>query len=407
MADISKELTSVSNDVYGEQVRTSIKNALNKINTLSGGGVVASISSELNTISSAVYGRDMRSAIHDALYKLNQAVEEGGGGSSSGDSVYSIWVVNRRNMGHTLRLNNTGKNNVVYIVNAIKDSTITPKFSYTQGTEPITGTFSGTTFTFIKNSVNNTIPNLVLSYGDSAQIVFNSETTSIERQLAVTYTIVDDGGGEETFTGVAMRLDEMVHASTSVEIGGTTYTKMIASKFTVKGDDSIPVFTRSFGASAGVRIINSSGDSSFGTVDLDLTSQQTATSPKALKKDAVYTIDVLYPDSQSTTRVDITWNEGGGDEPIPFDYFDISMDAGEYKVYNPEGALSGTVRFTIVGNTNYGIDIYTSESTSTSDAVKNATIIGNEYLDLPYSSYANKFLMFRSEVDNEVRISKV
>ena len=72
--DISKQLNAILQEREGEAVASNIASAAETLSE-------TDISPELNTIRNSIYGRQMRQAIHDALLKLSMS---SGGGESSG-----------------------------------------------------------------------------------------------------------------------------------------------------------------------------------------------------------------------------------------------------------------------------------------------------------------------------------
>lgn len=75
--DISAQLRAIANDEYGETVLSNIGSAAEVLNE----SAQTDISSELATIYNGVYGRNIRRAIYDALFKLS--LSSSGGGSPS------------------------------------------------------------------------------------------------------------------------------------------------------------------------------------------------------------------------------------------------------------------------------------------------------------------------------------
>lgn len=73
--DISAQLRAIANDEYGETVLSNIGSAAEVLNE----SAQTDISSELATIYNGMYGHNIRRAIYDALFKLSIASPESGG----------------------------------------------------------------------------------------------------------------------------------------------------------------------------------------------------------------------------------------------------------------------------------------------------------------------------------------
>lgn len=78
--DISAQLRAISEEESGETVLSNIGSAAEVLNE----SAQTDISSELTTIYNGVYGHDIRQAIYDALLKLSTATPEGGLGIAFG-----------------------------------------------------------------------------------------------------------------------------------------------------------------------------------------------------------------------------------------------------------------------------------------------------------------------------------
>lgn len=74
--DISAQLRAIANDEYGETVLSNIGSAAEVLNE----SAQTDISSELATIYNGVYGHNIRRAIYDALFKLSIASPSGSSG---------------------------------------------------------------------------------------------------------------------------------------------------------------------------------------------------------------------------------------------------------------------------------------------------------------------------------------
>lgn len=69
MIDIQNELYHIRNDVLGEDVRSAIHDAANKVSS----ALDTDITSELAVIKDGRYGIDIRNAIYEALNKVSKA----------------------------------------------------------------------------------------------------------------------------------------------------------------------------------------------------------------------------------------------------------------------------------------------------------------------------------------------
>lgn len=85
--DISAQLRAIANDEYGETILSNIGSAAEVLNE----SAQTDISSELATIYNGIYGRDIRRSIHDALFKLSIA-SPGTGGESVITGVPTVYM---------------------------------------------------------------------------------------------------------------------------------------------------------------------------------------------------------------------------------------------------------------------------------------------------------------------------